>query len=116
MTLKEAIIFINGLTETPEERSAARAQLATVIDERDRAPDALAITGRDKDILKRREVELTLERDHALARVEALERALRVASAALELYADVACCDGDQHHEDKCKVGQALEAIARLLP
>lgn len=34
--------------------------------------------------------------------------ALMQTAAALELYADPRCCDGDEQHEDKCKAGQAL--------
>lgn len=48
-------------------------------------------------------------------RAQVLEAALREGVTTLELYADPACCDGEQHHEDKCKVGQALVTMGAAL-
>lgn len=44
-----------------------------------------------------------------------LRAALERAEAALEMYADPACCDGDLNHEEKCKVGVELVAIRAAL-
>lgn len=50
-----------------------------------------------------------------MAAAPELLASLEETAAALELFADVGCCDGDQHHEDKCKTGQALRAATSAI-
>ena len=43
----------------------------------------------------------------AEAKVKTLREAVVKMTAMLELHADPTCCDGDEHHEEKCPVGRA---------